>query len=99
MSRSYKKTPIFKCNTRQGKKLANQRVRAYLKRGGEIANGNAYKKVFQSYNISDYETYETLNEAIIDWERNEKYYELGMTKWRYSFDEAIYWWRRSYQCK
>ena len=56
MSRSYKKTPY--CGDNKGKfkkRTANSKVRSKLKNHDFIlANGNAYKKVYESYNICDY---------------------------------------------
>lgn len=51
MSRSYKKNPIIKDKTKGMKQIANRKVRNY---NGDLANGSSYKKIFQSYDISDY---------------------------------------------
>ena len=54
MSRSYKKTPGFTDYSRYrclSKKFANKAVRNYK---GEIPDGGAYKKLFQSLDICDY---------------------------------------------
>ncbi|MDA3854902.1 MAG: hypothetical protein PF569_01490 [Candidatus Woesearchaeota archaeon] len=51
MSRSYKKTWGFKDNPAKGmKRLANKRVRQTK----NIMNGGSFKKVFCSYDISDW---------------------------------------------
>lgn len=50
MSRSYKKHPIFKDHRKGGKQMANRQVR----NSEEVPNGSAYKKFFDSYDISDY---------------------------------------------
>jgi hypothetical protein len=51
MSRSFKKTPIIKDNTysKLGKRYANKRVRKY-----DVDDGNAYRKIYEQYNICDY---------------------------------------------
>ena len=54
MSRSYKKSKVVKDSTKGMKKLANRKVRSYLKRGKELSDGKGYKKVFESYDISDW---------------------------------------------
>ena len=55
MSRSYKKHSIIKANSRGSNKLrkriANKAVRRHK---GELNDGAQYKKIYNSYNISDY---------------------------------------------
>lgn len=55
MSRSYKKHPIIKyAGCKDYKKLYNRRLRRSNKIGLEdIPNGNAYKKMNESWNIND----------------------------------------------
>ena len=61
MSRSYKKFPIVKDPANKGmKRFANKKVR-HTK---NIPNGKAYKKVFESWEISDYCWIWTREEAI-----------------------------------
>ena len=51
MSRSYKKSPVCKDqNNRFMKRFANKTVRHSM----SVPDGKAYRKFFQSYNISDY---------------------------------------------
>jgi hypothetical protein len=52
MSRSYKKTPIVKDghSGKFGKKVANRKVRHFK---GDIANGKAYRKIYESWDIHD----------------------------------------------
>ena len=51
MSKSYKKNPVCKDpNNKYMKRFANKTVR----HAGDVPNGKAYRKYFQSYNISDY---------------------------------------------
>lgn len=56
MSRSYKHTPYCGDNKGKAKKRnANAKVRTKMKDLDFIlANGNAYKKVYESYNICDF---------------------------------------------
>lgn len=61
MSRSYKKHPRVKDAANKGmKKFANKKVR-HIK---NIPNGKAYKKVFESWDISDYNWIWTKEQAI-----------------------------------
>ena len=67
MSKSYKKTPYYTDHTRgtkYWKRLANKRVRRYNK---DLANGTAYKKVSCSYDIHDYVSYWSKEEAILNY--------------------------------
>ena len=51
MSRSVKKTPIFKQqNDRAFKRYANKRIR----HREELSNGREYKKTFETWNICDF---------------------------------------------
>ena len=64
MSRSYKKHPRVKDPANKFmKKYANKKVR----RTPDIPNGKAYKKVFESYDISDWCWIWTKEEAIQNW--------------------------------
>ena len=64
MSRSYKKHPICKDPANKFmKRYANKKVR----RTADIPSGKAYKKVFESYDISDYQWIWTRQEAIAEW--------------------------------
>lgn len=65
MSRSYKKHPRVKDPANKFmKRYANKKVRHTL----DIPNGKAYKKVFESYDISDWCWIWTKEEAIQNWE-------------------------------
>jgi len=67
MSRSYKKNPIVKDHNsgRIGKKFANKKVRNV---NTFIPNGNAYKKLFCSYNIHDYISRQPYSDCIKEFE-------------------------------
>lgn len=62
MSRSRKKTPVFKNTDRYAKRLANHAVRhSNLE---FPLKGNAYKRCYPSWNISDYAGRWTLEDAL-----------------------------------
>ena len=54
MSRSYKKHTCYKHNVRWAKRAASKKVR---KQNFNLPSGNAYKKVYQQYDICDYKFY------------------------------------------
>ena len=69
MSRSYKKTPIIKDNGRSKKvqkRFANRRVRNYIKHN-DIGKGKQYRKLFDSWEIADYVSRWTKEDAIRDY--------------------------------
>ena len=70
MSRSTKKVPINKDHNsgKWGKKQANKKVR---KEKDVPSKGKDYKKIYQSWNIHDYISYYTREQAILDWEEEE----------------------------
>ena len=73
MSRSYKKHPYF-TDGRNGRKIkkryANKTVRNYNKK---IAKGNAFKHLYCSWNIHDYISRWTWEEAKFEHEHNNEY--------------------------
>lgn len=99
MSRSYKKHPYCKDWNRRksvGKKLANAKVRAQIKRGVDIPNGKAYRKVYETWDIYDYHWRETLQEAIQYWELNKSRYQWYQDM---TFKEVKNDWARLYYRK
>lgn len=60
MTRSRRKLAAGKANCKGMKQLANQKVRQHK---GVIANGKAYRRIFESYDISDTGWFFTLNHA------------------------------------
>ena len=82
MSRSYKKTPIVKDNIggKTGKRFANKKVRKFK---GELLKGGEYKKISESWNINDFISYYTLEDAIADWFEEEKDYVPKRKAWRH----------------
>ena len=88
MSRSYKKHPFCKDKNKKGaKRTANKKVR----RTKDIPNGKAYKKVFESWNISDYKWIWTREDAI----KNYKQAVAAQSRLRKHFETLeeylIYW--------
>ena len=68
MSRSFKRYPICKQQASKGmKRFANKKVRHTL----DLPNGKAYKKCFESWEISDWCYLWTENDAIREWEEYE----------------------------
>lgn len=61
MSRSYKKTPVYKDHNKGSKNWANRRVRN--KKDFDIS-GSAYKRLYCQYDISDFHFYETLGDML-----------------------------------
>lgn len=105
MSRSYKKFPTCKDvkSGKTGKKLANRKVRNWLKRGIEIANGSAYQKVYNSWDIYDYRFHTTEREVYERWKREEAYITNGIFPWtiRYhkTLKEEMHYWYKHYKMK
>lgn len=56
MSRSYRKVPLTQDSNykHSGKRFANKKVRRYLKDVENDLSFSVYKKVYESWNISDY---------------------------------------------
>jgi predicted MPP superfamily phosphohydrolase len=96
MSRSYKKTPIIKDHDsgKVGKKLANRKVRRYKEK---IANGKAYKKVFNSWDIHDYISRYSFQEFKKDKEIYDKAYENGINRHPFWMTEKK--WEKYYKRK
>lgn len=88
MSRSRKKTPVFKNTDRYAKKLANHIVRHS---NSELPlNGNAYRRCFPSWNICECTGRWTLEDALktyhdpVEGKRFRKY-------WKTEEDFVNYW--------
>lgn len=91
MSRSYKKTPISKMapvHGRIGKKFANRRVRRYDE---ELSNGGSYKRLYCSYDIHDWISYYTINDAIE--------FEMNRSRSEHTIQWAINNWKKHYHRK
>ena len=101
MSRSYRKTPILKETGKKKKRtFANRKVRRKLNSDLDytLANGKSYKKVFESWDITDYVTRLTLNEAIEDWYASVEQYPW-FKKMYPTLDSYIKWWKVTYKSK
>ena len=94
MSRSRKKHPILKDggkSSKSQKKMANRAVRNYKE---EIPSGSAYKKVYPSYDINDYVSYWSKEDAIHDYYkyRNEEY---GIFRKFKTLKSVLNWWEKT----
>lgn len=103
MSRSYRKFPIVKCekSCKWGKKQANRKVRRYK---GDISSGNEYKKVYDSWEICDYQWSEFKEDVISNFESGQKdkaHNVDNFTHPRYydTLEEALINWKKDYLCK
>lgn len=86
MSRSYKKQPISKDNQRGGAKLAKRFANKVVRKAENLPSRQraAYKKCFCTWNIHDYISRWTLQEAIDAWEEEETEMAMGKELGRYS---------------
>lgn len=95
MSRSYKKTPIIKDNGKSkkiGKTFAVRKTRHKLKNlDYKIADGKAYRKEFESWEIADYTTRWTKEYAIKEYESKSKEYPWFKENWPTLEDYLNYW--------
>ena len=66
MSRSRRKTPVFKDQDRGGKKFANKRVRSHFRQGKDLSNGSGYKRLYEQWDICDYKSY-YWNNSYLRW--------------------------------
>lgn len=92
MSRSMKKTPVCKeYGSRWSKRQASKAVRRYTE---DIPFGKCYRKIYCSWNISDWRFYTPYAQAFKEWETT------GST-WRrqVSFQEMALDWNRSFKRK
>ena len=101
MARSYKKNPVVKDSSKGMKSIANRIFRR--KKNICVANGNAYRKCFCSYNISDWWFRETYYAYLARARRYRSDYENGIGIWGRSKDYSVdmsYWqWFKMYKCK
>lgn len=112
MSRSYKKSPVFTDgsagSTKRSKRFANKKVR-HTDFDDLPRKGNGYKKVFESYDIHDYITYESKQQWIERYERRRKNYERGIGIYCFgikidgdedeSLEESLKEWEKVYKRK
>lgn len=84
MSRSYKKNPVVKENLRYKKDMKRQANKA-VRNAEDVSSGREYKKVFESWNINDYKSRYTKDEAIQSWlneETDHSKYQYLHTKYK-----------------
>ena len=97
MSRSFKKSPVYKDSTRKGptyksgKQIANRTIR----RKTDIPNGGGYRKAYYSYNISDYSFRMEEKEMRQEWEKKDSWIHSQFK----TFKRAHQWWKKYYQMK
>ena len=90
MSKSYKKTPVYKDRNPGGKKRAARKVR----RSKNVPKGKGYKKISDSWDISDYRFYDNLGDWIYYEERR-----LGRTLTEKETKETKVEWEKYYKRK
>ena len=97
MSRSYKKNPFIKDAARKGstyksgKQIANRIVR----HTGDIPGGGGYRKVYCSYNISDFAFRMDESELRTEWDRPDSFLRKEFRTYR----DAYRWWKKTYRMK
>ena len=97
MSRSFKKSPVIKDANRKGptyksgKQIANRAVR----HKGDIPNGGSYKKVYCSWNISDYRFMKTEAEFKKEWDNGDEY----LHEHYKTYKRALFEWKKYYKLK
>lgn len=93
MSRSFKKTPIVKDRRVGGKKFANHKVR----RSEDVPNGKAYRKFYNSYDISDFKFRRTKMRYVKMWNHKDDVHNFC---WKNkSFYDAMRFWHKIYYWK
>ena len=98
MSRSYKKAPICKDNGigKNAKRLANKVVRRAKIENLKTGKSNSYRKQSNSYNIHDYVSYWSREEAIKNYEEDK------CGRWQSMFptlEEFLNYWAKCCQRK
>jgi len=69
MSRSYKKTPIY-TDGRNGRKWFKRQANKVIRRRNSVPNGKKYKSYYCSWNIHDYKSRWTKQEAEQEYYKN-----------------------------
>ena len=103
MSRSYRKNPIIKDNG-EGKKdkkaIANRRVRRKLNNPDYgIANGKAYRKEYNSWDIADNVSRFTEDEARHYYEEMSKDDNRWFKEEWPTLESFMNYWKKHYKCK
>lgn len=96
MSRSYKHFPISRMvlwgrSMKKGKQVANRKIRRKLKNPDiEIGNGGYYKSLgLDSWDLWEFKFLETKQDAIDQWEKDQKLIANGVQSWRVLRDWSL----------
>lgn len=95
MSRSFKKTPIVKDNSKGEKNFANRKVR----RSKDVPNGKGYRKFYNPYDICDWSIRWTKQGYIERWERRKNVHRHWSPRFEKTFHEEMRYWYRHYYWK
>jgi len=93
MSRSYKKMPVVKDSSckgstfKSGKQIANRAVRKQK----DIPNGGSYKKVYCSWNISDWRFMKTEADLRREWDSGDEY----LHRMYKTYEQARFAWKKA----
>lgn len=95
MSRSYKKFPLFRDNlwgrsNKSGKQYNNRKIRRKLKDvSTDVGNGKNYKRFgLDSWDLWEYKTYKTKQDAIYEWEQAQIEIANGVSSWKTKYNET-----------
>lgn len=110
MSRSYKKFPISRMglwgeSMKKGKQYANRKIRRKLKNPNiEVGNGRHYKSLgLDSWDLWEFKFLETKQDAIDNWERDQKLIVNGVQSWRtmrnWSLEDQLNDWAKFHKRK
>lgn len=101
MSRSYKKNPCAKDNgdKKAMKQIANRTVRRRVKMDEDIPARLQHKKMTESWDITDFKTRMTREEAIV-WYNDDSKYKSEKFKKRYpTLESWLKYWDKCYRRK
>ena len=102
MSRSYKKFPSAKSerSCKKAKMYANRKVRRSKQ---DLTNGNCYRRLSERWNIYEYKSHQTEQEAIDKWEKDQKEIANGINLWKKRYnatkEKAMINWYKWYKMK
>lgn len=74
MSRSYKHNPVYSDYSRKTTKYFKRQASHKIRRSFNVPNGKAYRKFYNSWDIHDYISYWTKEDAIIHYIKNQDIY-------------------------
>lgn len=98
MSRSYKKSPICKDHTRilGSSRTPKQEASRAVRRQKEIPNGNGYRKIYCSWDISDYKFIKSKAEFKQEWDSGDEYLHKNYK----TYEQALFHcWKKQYKMK